>query len=63
MVARDGRQIVEADVIAFAKQELASYKAPKRILVIDYSELPINYSGKIVKRDLRALTAKRLPQT
>ena len=60
VVARDGRQIVEADVITFAKQALASYKAPKRILVIDYSELPINYSGKIVKRDLRTLAATRL---
>lgn len=63
VVAREGREVVQEDLIAFAKEHLASYKAPKRILVIDYSELPINYSGKIVKRDLRALAAQRLPKS
>ena len=53
VVARDGQQIVENELIAFAKQNLASYKAPKRVVVIDYAEMPINYSGKILKRELR----------
>jgi len=30
------------------------------VIVIDYAELPINYSGKIVKRELRARIAARL---
>jgi fatty-acyl-CoA synthase len=63
VVARDGQELVGDDVIAFAKQQLASYKAPKRVLCIDYAELPINYSGKIVKRDLRALVVARLPRS
>jgi fatty-acyl-CoA synthase len=63
VVARDGQQLVGEELIAFAKQHLASYKAPKRVLVIDYAELPINYSGKIMKRELRTLVAQRLPKS
>ena len=63
VVPRDGQAIVAEELIAFAKEKLASYKAPKRVLVIDYAELPINYSGKIIKRDLRSLVAARLPRS
>lgn len=63
VVARNGEVVVAEELIAFAKQNLASYKAPKRVVVIDYSELPINYSGKIIKRDLRALIATRVAQS
>ncbi len=63
VVAREGHAVVGDELIAFAKQHLASYKAPKRVLCIDYAELPINYSGKIMKRDLRALAADRLPRS
>ena len=61
VVARDGQLLVGEELIVFAKLHLASYKAPKRVLCIEYAELPINYSGKIIKRDLRALAAARLP--
>ena len=60
VVARDGHEIVAEVLIAFAKSNLASYKAPKRVVVIPYEEMPINYSGKIVKRDLRVRILKHL---
>jgi fatty-acyl-CoA synthase len=60
VVARDGTTVVADELIAFAKANLASYKAPKRVVVIPYEEMPINYSGKIVKRDLRAHIVRRL---
>jgi len=60
VVARDGTTVVADELIAFAKANLASYKAPKRVVVIPYEEMPINYSGKIVKRDLRARIVQRL---
>jgi fatty-acyl-CoA synthase len=60
VVARDGMMVVAEELIAFAKANLASYKAPKRVVVIPYEEMPINYSGKIVKRDLRARIAQKL---
>jgi fatty-acyl-CoA synthase len=63
VVPRDGQAVVADELIAFAKKSLASYKAPKRVVVIDYAELPINYSGKILKRELRAKIAARLEQS
>ncbi|MEP7300188.1 MAG: AMP-binding protein [Caldimonas sp.] len=60
VVAQDGTTVVAEELIAFAKANLASYKAPKRVVVIPYEEMPINYSGKIVKRDLRARIVQRL---
>lgn len=60
VVARDGMAVVADELIAFAKANLASYKAPKRVVVIPYEEMPINYSGKIVKRELRARIAQML---
>ncbi|MEO8298607.1 MAG: AMP-binding protein [Burkholderiales bacterium] len=53
VVARPGMSIDEAEVIRFGKEQLASFKVPKRVFIVAYEELPINYSGKIVKRDLR----------
>ncbi|WP_327358584.1 acyl-CoA synthetase [Streptomyces sp. NBC_01304] len=44
-------EVTEAELIAHAKEKLASFKAPKRVLFVD--ELPRNASGKILKRELR----------
>ena len=44
-----------ADVIAWARERMANYKVPRRVVTID--SLPINAGGKIVKEDLRALAA------
>jgi len=60
VVIRDGATAVADDLIAFAKQSMASYKAPKRVVFIDYAEMPINYSGKILKRELRSKIAAQL---
>ncbi|MEW5425035.1 AMP-binding protein [Amorphus sp. 3PC139-8] len=54
IVLHDGAEADETSLIAFAKEELAGYKVPKRVLIVSYADMPINYSGKIVKRDLRA---------
>ena len=63
LVRAEGSEVSGDELIAFAKQNLASYKAPKRVVVIDYAEMPINYSGKLIKRDLRAMIASRLAQS
>jgi acyl-CoA synthetase (AMP-forming)/AMP-acid ligase II len=41
-----------ADVIAWARERIATYKAPKRVDFID--ALPRNPSGKVLRRELRA---------
>ncbi|RII14633.1 Long-chain-fatty-acid--CoA ligase [Streptomyces sp. YIM 130001] len=44
-------EVTEAELVAHARERLAHFKAPKRILFVD--ELPRNASGKILKRELR----------
>lgn len=47
---RSGSQAVETEIIAFCKERMAAYKAPRVVEFI--SELPKNLSGKILKREL-----------
>ncbi|CAB4967409.1 unannotated protein [freshwater metagenome] len=50
VVALDG-EASESDIIAWARERLASYKCPKTVDILD--ELPRNPTGKILKKDLR----------
>jgi len=43
------------DVIAWAKEHMANYKVPRRVVLVD--ALPLNATGKILKADLRAMLA------
>lgn len=49
----DGMSANENDLISFARRDLGGYQTPKRILFMSYDELPKNYLGKILKRELR----------
>ena len=51
VVLREGAQVTEAELLAHAKQDLAHYKIPKKIIFAP--DLPRNASGKILKRELR----------
>ncbi|MFD9366543.1 fatty acyl-CoA synthetase [Streptomyces sp. NPDC060020] len=44
-------EVTEAELMTYARERLAHFKAPKRILFVD--ALPRNASGKILKRELR----------
>ncbi|MFI9828899.1 acyl-CoA synthetase [Streptomyces sp. NPDC051913] len=44
-------EVTEEALIAHARERLAHFKAPKRVVFVD--ELPRNASGKILKRELR----------
>ncbi len=48
-------------VLDWAAGEMANYKAPRTALVV--AELPMNASGKVLKRELRALAASPAPGT
>ncbi|WP_296718185.1 long-chain-fatty-acid--CoA ligase [Erythrobacter sp.] len=52
VVAKPGHEIDEADVIAWARERIAAFKAPKTVDVIPM--MPRNASGKILRRELRA---------
>jgi acyl-CoA synthetase (AMP-forming)/AMP-acid ligase II len=49
--AREGRAELRADLQAYAKERLASFKAPTYIAFVE--ELPRNPMGKVLKTDLR----------
>ena len=50
VVALEG-EATEAEIIAFAREQLAAYKCPKSVDIVD--ALPRNPTGKILKKDLR----------
>jgi fatty-acyl-CoA synthase len=52
VVAKPGCEVDEADVIAWARERIAAFKAPKSVDVIPM--MPRNASGKILRRELRA---------
>lgn len=53
VVLREGASATQEEIIAFCKQQLASYKCPKSVEFLSLTDLPINPSGKILKRELR----------
>ena len=55
VVVHAGREVDGDALRAYALEQLADYKVPRRYLFVD--ELPRNPTGKVVKADLRA----RLP--
>jgi acyl-CoA synthetase (AMP-forming)/AMP-acid ligase II len=51
VVAKKGTTLAEAELLAWCKGKLASFKLPKAAVVV--AEIPRNPSGKILKRVLR----------
>ena len=52
VVLRPGASADEDTLIDYARDHLARYKAPSKVLFVD--ELPRNANGKLVRRDLIA---------
>jgi fatty-acyl-CoA synthase len=59
IVRRPGSELTAEDVIAYAKQQMASFKKPTTVQFVD--ELPRNASQKVVKDVLRAQWANSAP--
>ncbi len=55
VVLRDGHTLTSQAVIAHCREHLAHFKVPKAVIFA--SELPKNPSGKVLKRELRAMHA------
>ncbi len=51
VVPRPGQTIGPDDVIAWSRDEMANYKVPRYVEIVD--ELPLNASGKVLKYELR----------
>ena len=50
----------ESGVKAIAKEKLAAFKVPRRVLFVDEDDLQTTGSAKIKTADLRKLAAERL---
>lgn len=51
IVLKEGTQATEEELVAFTKDNIASYKYPRMVEFID--ALPMNATGKILKKELR----------
>ena len=57
VVTASGDRAVADEIKAWAKDQMANYKVPRAVEVVD--ELPVNATGKVVKDALRARVAAR----
>jgi acyl-CoA synthetase (AMP-forming)/AMP-acid ligase II len=55
LVPKPGAVMVEEQMIEWSRREMANYKVPRRVVVVD--SLPLNSVGKIQKSELRAAVA------
>jgi HIP---CoA ligase len=53
VVPKPGASVSEDEIIEWSRHEMANYKAPRRVAVVD--ALPLNSVGKVVKPELRAV--------
>lgn len=60
IVAHEGAKVSEETVRGFAKQKLASYKVPRRVLFFTEGDLQLTGTSKVKTSDLRGLAATRL---
>jgi fatty-acyl-CoA synthase len=51
VVVKVGHALAEQQVIEYCREHLAHFKVPKRVLFVEV--LPMNPSGKLLKRELR----------
>ena len=51
VVLRPQRSATEAEILGWARGNMANYKVPRSIVLLD--ELPTNASGKVLKTALR----------
>ena len=56
IVPRDGERLDESDLIDWARENMANYKIPRIVEIVD--ALPLNASGKVLKTELRDRTSR-----
>jgi HIP---CoA ligase len=58
IVPRTGETADPVQIVAWAREQMANYKVPRRVEIVD--ALPVNASGKVLKFELRERAAKLL---
>lgn len=62
IVPHEGASLSDTEIRAFAKERLASYKLPRRVLFLAEDDLETTGSAKIKTADLRKFAAERLKE-
>jgi acyl-coenzyme A synthetase/AMP-(fatty) acid ligase len=62
VILREGQHADEAVLRTFARQSLASYKVPRKVLFFTEEELPMTGSNKIQRAQLRKIATELLQQ-
>ena len=57
VVLSDGKSATPREIIAWTKENIAAYKYPRMVEIID--ALPMSATGKILKKELRRMEAER----
>lgn len=60
VVPYPGAEVTEQEIIDYCKEQMAGYKVPKKVIITE--QLPVNPSGKILKRELRRELAERFKE-
>ena len=55
IVLERGENCTEEEIVSFSKDVMAAYKAPRRAEFVTLDDLPQTASGKVLKRELRAM--------
>jgi malonyl-CoA/methylmalonyl-CoA synthetase len=55
VVCAPGAAVDETELIEFARERLAPYKRPKRVVLL--AELPVNHMGKVLRSELARMVA------
>ncbi len=48
-----GSQVSADELLDWCRQKLAAYKAPRRVWIVEPGGLPLNHTGKVLRRELR----------
>ena len=51
IVRKEGVKLTPGEIIAYCREHVASYKAPRQVYFLD--AMPLGPTGKILKRELR----------
>lgn len=62
IVPMEGENLADDELRTYARQHLASYKVPRRIVYLNEDELPVTGSAKIRRAELREVVLRKLAE-
>jgi long-chain acyl-CoA synthetase len=59
IIPAPGQTVTEDEIIRWAKENMAAYKAPRQVVLTTMDELPKTATGKILKRELKRMEMEK----